>query len=118
MLVARYFLNPKSKIEGLVSGLWLLLDLGFGSFSSSTPYRMMLRKCTSFDYEDDDEDDMIKSKIQNPKSKIRNRKARNPKPRSVDALNAIHPAGDFRHANSVFFILDNHMPPGNQGIIS
>jgi hypothetical protein len=67
MLVARYFLNPKSKIEGLVSGLWLLLDLGFGSFSSSTPYRMMLRKCTSFDYEDedDDEDDLIKIEAQN-----------------------------------------------------
>jgi hypothetical protein len=36
-----------------------IADFGFssflGSYSSSTPYRMMLRKCTFFEYEDEDD---------------------------------------------------------------
>jgi hypothetical protein len=39
------------------------LDFGFNdSYSSSTPYRIMLHKVTLYDYEDedDDEDDLIK----------------------------------------------------------
>ena len=72
-----------------------LFDLGFkiwefgffGSFSSLTAYRMMLHEFAFFDYEDEDDDDLVKSifqtrspeptvrhvfqsEIRNPKSKI------------------------------------------------
>ncbi len=32
-------------------------------------------------------------------------------------LDPVHPAGDFRNANSVFFILNHNLAPGNQRIV-
>ena len=59
----------------------------FGFSTSMTPFRIMLHKIIFSDYEDEDEDDLSKSEIHNPKSQIElnpEPRTQNPEPRTLN----------------------------------